>query len=113
MYGKCFALNIEKDTCLSCMLLQATSPAELQEKVGAVLTDATCTRGVNALQQVRRSYIKVLKDDKGRDMIRVRGYVNTKNNQGRGVDYQPLDKTIYGGYEVRLFKYFGVYFELY
>ena len=105
-------MNIEKDSCLSCMLSQATSPADLQEKVRAVLTDATCTRGVNALQ-VRRSYIKVLKDDKGRDMIRVRGYVNTKNNQGRGVNYQPLDKTIYGVYEVRFFKYFGVYSELY
>ena len=68
---------------------------------------------MNALQQVRRSYIKVLKDDKERDMIRVRGYVNTKNNQGRGVDYQPLAKTIYGGYEVRLLEYFGVYSELY
>ncbi len=70
-----------------------------------MLTDATCTRGVGALQQVRRSYIKITKDEKGRDTVRVRGYVNTKNNQGRSVNYTPMDKTIYGQYEVNLFKF--------
>ena len=73
-----------------------------------MLTDATCTRGVGALQQVRRSYLKIIKDEKGREMVRVQGYVNPKNNQGRAVNYTPLDKTIYGEYEV---KFFNFYFE--
>ena len=69
-----------------------------------MLTDATCTGGVGALQQVRRSYVKLMKDDKGRDVVRLRGYVNTKTNQGRAVNYTPMDKTIYGQYEVKLFN---------
>ena len=77
--------------------------------MGAVLTDATCTRGVGALRQVRRSYVKIVKDEKGLDVVRLRGYVNTKNNQGRAINYKPMDKTIYGQYEVKLFNLF---FEL-
>ena len=61
-----------------------------------MLTDATCTRGVGALRQIRRSHVKVKKDDNGLDVVRLRGYVNTKNNQGRAVNYKPMDKTIYG-----------------
>ena len=74
-----------------------------------MLTDATCTRGVGALQHFRRSYIKIVQDDEGLEMVRLRGYVNTKNNQGRAVDYRPMDKTIYGQYEVKLLN---LYFEL-
>ena len=69
-----------------------------------MLTDATCTRGVGALQQIRRDYVKVVQDEKGLDVVRLRGYVNTKNNQGRAVNYKPMDKTIYGQYEVKLFN---------
>ena len=69
-----------------------------------MLTDATCTRGVGALRQIRRSYVKVKKDDNGLDVVRLRGYVSSKNNQGRAVNYKPMDKTIYGQYEVKLFN---------
>ena len=47
-----------------------------------------------------------MKDDNGLDVVRLRGYVNTKNNQGRAVNYKPMDKTIYGQYEVKMFNFF-------
>ena len=58
--------------------------------------------------QMRRSMITITADKRGRKQVRIRGNVKRKTMQGRSDNYAPLNKMIYGEFEVIYSKYFLV-----
>ena len=88
-------------------------PEDLQDRVAAIFFGVTCSRGVNALIQLRRSYVKFETDERGNKVVRISGNVSTKTktqtktktkstktDQGKGGNYKPFNCTIYGQSEV-------------
>ena len=62
--------------------------------------EATVGRGVSLSSQIRRSFVKVEHDTKGRRYVRIHGYVIRKTMQGRSNNYAPLNEIVYGEMEV-------------
>ena len=75
-------------------------PEELTLKAAAIILEGTCGRGVTMQAQIRRSMVVITTDKRGRKQVRIRGNVKRKTMQGRSDNYAPLDKTIYGEFEV-------------
>ena len=82
--------------------LQVVDPEELSLRVFLILLEHTVARGSTTPSQIRRSYISIQHDDKGRKIARILGNVHRKTMQGRSADYRPLDVTAFGELEVRL-----------
>lgn len=76
------------------------TPADLQLKVVMMLMEATVCRGASLIGQLRRSYVRIEKDERGRKVARIRGNATTKTMQGYKDDYKPLDVLICGNFEV-------------
>ena len=68
--------------------------------MATIILEGTSGRGVAMQAQIRRSMVKVDRDQKGRKNIRIRGNVTRKTMQGRSDNYAPLDKNIHGEFEV-------------
>ena len=77
-------------------------PEELSLRVFLILLEHTVARGSSTPSQIRRSYISIQHDEKGRKIVRILGNIRRKTMQGRSADYRPLDVTVFGELEVRL-----------
>ena len=77
-------------------------PEELSMRVFLILLEHTVARGSTTPSQIRRSYVTIQHDDKGRKIARILGNIRRKTMQGRSADYRPLDVTVFGELEVRL-----------
>ena len=77
--------------------------------MATIVLEGTSGRGVAMQAQIRRSMVKVSRDQKGRKTVRIRGNVTRKTMHGRSDNYAPLDKQIHGEFEVFqiLFSFFS------
>ena len=81
-------------------LSEVPSPEDLQIRVATIILESTSGRGVNVVNQIRRSYVLLKNDSEGRPIVRIRGNVVQKTMRGRSADYKPIDKEIHGEFEV-------------
>ena len=99
-----YSVKYTAHCCTTCviipLLLQLMDPEELSLKAAAIILEGTCGRGVTMQAQIRRSMVAITTDKMGRKQVRIRGNVKRKTMQGRSDNYAPLDKMIYGEFEV-------------
>ena len=92
--------DLEKmDRWMTRPLQEVPDPEDLVQRVAILLLAISACRGTHAYSQIRRSYINFLSDPQGQIYARIKGNVIQKTNQGRSVNYEPLDKMIYGKFE--------------
>ena len=92
-----------------------TRPEELSQKVFLILLETTVARGASTPGQIRRSYLSLQHDHKGRREVRVHGNARRKTMPGRAADYRAIDVTVYGKLEVILGQtllYLGLSLEI-
>ena len=80
--------------------MQLKDPEELALKDAAIILEGTCLRGVTMQAHIRRSTFAITIYNRGRKQVRIRGNVKCKTMQGSSDNYAPLDKMIYGEFEV-------------
>ena len=90
-----------RDKFLTKPVDDVSEPEELLLIVGTAFLEADISRGTAVLGQIRRSFVSVQADDRGKHYITVKGNTRRKTNNGNSKKYKPMNFKIVGELEVK------------